>query len=71
MSRPFLDKAIIAGDPRSCPRCGADMSRVIDTRKDRRGLLVRRRRCRKCLFTWGSIELYYDVAEEIIHDGKT
>ena len=65
MSRPFLDKVIVFGDPRICPRCGADMSRVIDTRKNRVGSLVRRRRCRKCLYTWGSMELYYDVAEEL------
>lgn len=48
-----------------CPKCGGEDTRVIDTRIDRKGLSIRRRRlCQSC-------EYRFSTLEEVVREGLT
>lgn len=53
-------------DPRICPRCYGDNSKVIIVRTDRFGLLVRRRECLMCGKRWNTAEIDHDLALEAV-----
>ena len=40
-----------------CPRCGSSDVFVTDSRKDNTPYRMRRRKCRACKHTWGTVEI--------------